>query len=1029
MITTLITGRENCFSWMFVYCRVIAICMFVVADSFAQQIEKQYEFNIQEETLAGVLDAVVQQTGVLVLYPSELASETGMNPVTGRYSVNEALEIVLHDTGFVGGLTERGVITISRAPLSENEGGQMTTVKNPKRSILAGIAALFAVASDPSQSADETENDAEGNPEHTLEEIIVTGSWIRGGNASDNLITIDREAIDKAGFSDIDGLLRALPQNYASDSPAAARGTSGALNSGFGSGVNLRGLGSDSTLTLLNGRRIAPAGGDVGGFTDVGGLPLAAIERVEVLLDGASALYGSDAVGGVVNFVLRSDYDGAETRLRYGSGSTEADDYTLSQVVGHSWQSGRMLASVEYRETDPVAYSEFGITSLDLRPLGGDDFRPSAFDLASGSFNPGAGTVLPTGAFLTDLLAPFATIPQNQDGTALTLADVNAVFDPTALPQTDPVPLQVTPEIKQLSTFISLEQNLFGSVELFSEIMYAARENAVEATRTPLDFIVVSPLNAFTPFTEPVVVVYDPTTELGPARVEADTETFFINLGLEGELGGNWTWDIAGTYSEDESNSGVFNEFMKNPLQVSQFVDNPDPAVAFNPFGDGTAQNPETIASLTDFTIFDQYSDLWSFQSKISGVLAALPGGDLAIAFGGEYREESLADYVSLGSVDPLLPSPVSFFDPVAVERDLWAVFGEASIPLVSEANAKSGVHSLELSVAGRFEDYSDFGTSFNPKFGIAWFPVEPLLIRANWSTSFRAPLLRELFGTSLDQPGFPVFDPNAPGGPALVLARLRDGGNPALMEESGEIFNVGFEFRPATAGDLLVSLTCFQTDFDDRIRGGFDGLTLDLLLANEDRLPPGLIIRDAAGNLTTISTANINAAGTEIAGLDFAVNYSVNTDSGAFGASLSGTYFTKFEEQLFDGDQALDLLNTIGSPVDLRMRGVLNWTRGNLSASLSANYTDGYVNSLQDAAGVPQNQQISSYTTVDLQFAHEPRFAGALNDTTIRLGATNLFEADVPFVNSSDRLGLDVERIETRGRVIYLELTKSFNW
>ncbi|MCG8506933.1 MAG: TonB-dependent receptor [Sphingomonadales bacterium] len=988
--------------------------------------EEEVRYNIAAQGLAEALNQFAVQSNLQLMYPPELVAKLETGGLNGRYSAESALAKLLDGTGIEYEFASNNTLILRRTPPGPQGDSKNHRVEPSRQMAQATAPVLQTDATAIDQIDDRVARQEEEQSD--FERIVVTGTRIPGGNPSDSLIVIDRDAIVRGGFNDTESLLRALPQNFANDGPGTAFGTGGNLNGGFGSGVNLRGLGSDSTLTLLNGRRMAAAGGDVGGFVDVGGLPLAAIERVEVLPDGASAIYGSDAVAGVVNFVLRSDYEGAETRLRYGNGSTGSDDFSASQVIGHHWDGGRVLATAEYRYTGTVELAEFGVTSLDLRPLGGDDFRPLAFDPGSGRFDPGRGTVIPVaGPILTDLFAPFAVLPLDQDGTALSLGDVTPVFDPTTLPRQGPVTRDLLPRTEQFSAFLSFEQEVADNVTAFFEGLYARRWNDFRSFRLN-DFIVVTPLNPFSPFSEPVAVVYQAIEELGVAMFSADTETFSLNFGLEGRVFGDWNWEVVGAYSKDETNSGIDNEFMKNPLIVSQFVDNPDPAVAFNPFGDGTAQNPETVAALTDFTEIMQTSDLWSVQAKIDGVLFSLPAGEARIAFGGEYREESLDDFIDLGSVQQLLPNPVSFFGPdVQAQRDLWAVFAEALIPIFGDASGTSAMRSLDLSIAARFEEYSDFGSTFNPKIGLAWSPAEGVVVRANWGTSFRAPLLRELFGLSNTQPGFAVFDPNAPGGPALVLANLTEGGNPTLTDEEGESFNVGIEIRPSALPGATFRANYFNTEFKNRIRGGFDGLSFDLLLANEDLLPPGIVIRDAGGNLVAISLANINAAETKIAGLDFSADYVDETDIGTFNASLAGTYFTKFDEVLFPGNEPLELLDTIGNPVDLRLRGSLGWTYDGFNAALFVNYTDSYINNLQDPTGVPQSQKISSYMTVDLQFSYRPGGPRWLDGTVFRIGATNLFNENPPFVNASDRPGLDVEKINARGRVFYVELTKSF--
>ena len=341
--------------WRAIFIIASGILLFV-DNVRAEDVAPKFDFQIDQETLGEALTALSRQARVGSLYPYDLADSPNINRVAGRMTVTAALERLLHNTEFSADLTESEVIVISRK--KQEPEGQMANGKI-KTTLLAGIASLAysaANAQDVEPISNETREEQEKGKKR--DEVIVTGTNIRGiAPDSSPTMTFDRDDLDASGAATLQDFLQTIPQNFGGGSNANVVGGlpndfSASYNSGragtYGSSANLRGLGSGSTLVLLNSQRIAPASG-LGNFVDISLIPASAIQRVEMLTDGAASIYGGDAVAGVVNYILRDDFEGVEASARYGSVTEgDLDEYRASLTLGETWNGGNALISYEY---------------------------------------------------------------------------------------------------------------------------------------------------------------------------------------------------------------------------------------------------------------------------------------------------------------------------------------------------------------------------------------------------------------------------------------------------------------------------------------------------------------------------------------------------------------------------------------------------------------------------------------------------------------------------------------------------------
>lgn len=769
--------------------------------------------------------------------------------------------------------------------------------------LMAGLS--YGVMTGGLWAAEEREIDPEKDDELSFEEIVVTGSHIRGAKSAAPVYSYDREDIDKTGLATLPDFIRTLPQVFgggASDGNAGISSANNAgLNIGGGTGVNLRGLGTNSTLVLLDGKRMSTAG--FGEFVDISLIPLTAIARVEVLTDGASATYGSDAVGGVVNFILKEDYEGAETRIRYGTVTEgQSDDLQVGQVFGGGWDGGNGLISYEYNRR----------TALDAK-----DRR-----------------------FTEDTI------------------------DPTDL----------LPEQTRHSVFLKAAQDLSERIELSGTAFYSHRNR--------------ERFNGSS-FSSETFFLSGPTEQYGGT------------VGLDAMIANNWRGEVTGTYSRNE----IFNKTQVFSLPFSE---------GDTPVQETGTRNMSRVAAL---------------EAKTDGTLFQLPGGAAKLAIGGQYRTEKLSTKSLTG-----LPAPS--------DREIYSFFGEIFLPLVQPENRRLGLEKLEITVAARHENYSDFGATTDPKFGLRWSPVSWLDLRGTWGTSFRAPLLTELSERNLTAFLFRIPDPADP--TQFIPGMIALGNNAGLQPETATTWTAGLDYSPDALPGLDFSVTYFDITYDNRITdpgGGLDGFTDPKFAPLVTRNPnPALVaLLAATPNFRNFSPfdpedteilfdrrlRNLSAVDTN--GLDVTLSYAFDTDIGSWSADISGTWLIEKTEQIFETTVAIDVLDTVNNPADLRLSSGLSWNRDGFAANLRINHTGGYRDIRVDPV-VP----VAAWTTVDLNLSYntEDRHQSPwLRNTVFTFSAINLFNQDPPFVtdiNGTNR-NFDPDNATARGRFISFQITRKW--
>lgn len=858
-----------------------------------ERLESQASFRIPPQPIATALVEFSKQAKLQLVTASVELGPHQTSGVSGKLSLREALDALLERSGLSYAMVGENTVAIVASDAE-------ATTRMSRTSYARVAQADTTAATTGESSGEEVPAQMIGAAEGAaLEEVVVTGSHIRGvQNLSSPVITFDREDIEKGGFATTQQLIQSLPQNLNSISDSTFGSGNGGSSQAYtydASGVNLRGLGGSSTLVLLNGRRMAAVGD--GSVVDISLIPVGAIERMEVLADGASAIYGSDAVGGVVNVVLRTDFEGAETRVRYGSVTEGSqDEVQAGQMFGRSWGSGQALLSYDY---------------YDRSPLNAED------------------------------------------------------RDFIDFPSYEPIP-----KLKRHSALATVTQRLSERVQLSGDVFFGQRASGTSYLAGGLNVL------------------------------DIDVRQFGGGLTLSGDLPGRWQARLSGV--TDESRSEMAVDYVDYDLTVD-------------------------YANRMRLVTVDLSAD---------GPLAALPGGEIRLGIGGQFRAERFDD--------------VGDDAPMAAERDIRAAYAELNIPVIGPANRRAGIQRMELTLASRYEDYSDFGSTFNPKLGISWAPVKSLNIRGTWGTSFKAPLL-----SSMNAGGMRVIVREAgivdESGPVSLLEVVGSGVN--LQPEEAETWTAGFDWIPSALRGLELATTYFSISYEDRIQTPIpleetlEGIVRNPLYSPIVTRNPDLayvqsfyqlqhVLCDGASMNVCVSPEQIqlivdgrlrNVASTYMSGLDFSVTQGWDNAVGTWSAQLTGTYLLMNDAQLIARAPRKDQLNQVWYPVDLRLRGGLSFTRDALSVNAFVNYVNDYRDSRTGYVGEGQRSSVGSWTTADLTFQYELQRAAnwlGFSGAKLALSVTNILDRDPPYVASYYNIHFDGANASAQGRFVALQIS-----
>jgi iron complex outermembrane receptor protein len=891
--------------------------------------------------------------------------------------------------------------------------------------------------------------------------VVVTGSSIKRieGETALPVQVLKRADIERIGATSTEELVKQL-----SSLSSAGSSTTVANASGYGGGniatVSLRGLGGGRTLVLVNGRRVSVYGGgsagSAGSSVDVNSIPLSAIERVEVLKDGASAVYGSDAIAGVVNFILRRDYKGFEISGTYGQplkGSTGKDTRAnLFGGIGDFTADGyNLTASLNLQTTDAIYGYERAFASR-LNVAENNDY------LSSIAF-PANVSLYGTGVLKNPMLPNCGPV------------SVVSPFTNTRCSFDNSPSVSLQPDARRASLMLNGRKKLDGDAELYAEAGFTRNEFVSQTQPVPMAYnAITTATNPYVPQYKALMAQYPGTAKYnvgiggfvlipsspyypsafaaangltglplllqyrdvanGVRNTQDISENARLLTGARGSVAG-WDLDAAFLFSQSKVKENLLGGY----AQYSKVLPILNSGV-INPFGDTTDKAALEAVRGAEFrgTSYATKTSTTSVDAKASRELLQLPAGMLAVAVGAELRREKFEYNPSVAIQTGDIAGLGGNAFPVVGQRNVGSAYAEASIPIVK---------TLDGDVAVRYDHYQGVGSTVNPKASLRWQPSSSWLVRSAVGTGFRAPSLTDLYtpqATSVTANGTrdpircPDIKTGAPNDCNFQFTTIT-GGNPNLKPEKSVSVTLGVMFEPTR--DLSLSVDAFSLQLKDAIVVG--GLSSTYFLANPDRAKQyaQYILRGApdgnvsgAGPITGILQTNANLFRTKLAGADLDGRYALRLNgANRVTFRISGTYLSKYDTQGPDGTYTSSLdqaLNASGGVV-LRWKhnASANWQSGPFDATLSQNYQKAYhdVAANRAPAGTP-TRMVQAYQTFDLQAGYN-----GIKSTRLAIGVKNLTDRDPPYTNLTSNFlgGYDVSYGDPRGRYAYVSATYSW--
>jgi iron complex outermembrane receptor protein len=873
----------------------------------------------------------------------------------------------------------------------------MTVLNNRKHALALSItAALFASQSYLAVAAEKD----------SVERIQVTGSHIQRTDMEgpSPLTSLSAEDIANSGVTDLIGLFTKLPM--AGQGTFSTQGNSSDNTSNGGSSVSLRGLGADSTLILVNGRRVSvsPFANNIDtAFVDINNIPLAAIKRVDILKDGASATYGSDAVAGVINIILRDDVEGAEISAKLGdTADGGGKEKNLSIVWGSSTEKSSHTFALDYFDREEILYADRDYSkSANQKALRPND--PFATDFRSSSGFPG-----------TIALASDSTnrLPDTFGNDVCAEADIVG-----NLCRYDYAPVMTSVPATERASFIYLgkyeiNDNLRGFAELNGQHSKTTIRGAGSPSFNELFMAGDNVNHPFADLPEDEFYQQDLTmrrrmVDIGNREKRVTSNYYRSIIGLQGEIK-DWSWEVAYNYIKSESTERGVNGF-PNSRRTQEAID----SGLWNPF-EPSSNSQESLDFIETTTTRIGKSTSKSFDGKISGSLMEMAHGDLGLAVGVEYREESISDNPD----DQFLRGEVFGTEATQANgsRDNTSIFAELAIPVLD---------NLEVQVAVRHEDYSDFGTTTDPKVAFIWQTTDSLSLRGSYGTAFRAPSLHQIgLGNTDESPNLvdsvrcaAVGNVNKACEPQEYTAVLS--GNADLGPEESKSYNLGLIYELADNMDFSVDY--YDYDIENVITKDtqfkFSKLGNDPSVV--ERLPSG--VAGDPGEVVRIFDQYENIGNITTSGLDVEANYGLETDMGDFRFTYALNYVLSYEDARPNADGSMRIDTQEGDFEQPEVRWSFNtaWVQGDWNANMAVNYVGEFK---QDASVATEGMSdIDSLTTVDTTV----NYIG-IKDTTLSIGATNLFNEEPPF-SYHDFMGFVSGTHNSQGRFVYVKASYKF--
>lgn len=1022
--------------------------------------------------------------------------------------------------------------------------------------------------------------------DNTTDTIVVVGSQIQGASVTEALpvTVVGQTEMEAIGAASLDEVIRTLPgmgsQTFGAAGPnSVGFGINGAR--GDVASVNLRTLGAGNTLVLLNGRRLVDHSGTQTNEQTVpevtvnsNQIPVMGIQRLEILRDGASAIYGTDAVAGVVNTVLRDDYEGLEVASRYGSSfGTGLDEHTFNVIGGFRVNNDktRITVSANRFERDAMFARERDYSrSSDLRPfLEGTDFEGDSQFNNRSSFTPWLRSRLYDGVDANGIAIPFGGVAVTSDGVDVTSGSGRFTILPSSIAGDDCVQLPGQPDGVCIATNSSIPQslyfdpnvrrtmipatkriNLFSSIvtemendwEVYTELSYYTAKNEFNNGSGNFGSLNHSPVwipatNYYNPFgptlradgtpnpfrlpnlvgvpDEGLAMPFDFGTGTSYRAGETDRitvvedESFRIVQGLRGDLLG-WDFDTGFVYSESETLDRTSGRHSSTLFLRQLALDTPDAYNPFNGAGSAYLADNATDGTLNPASVYNQFTIDVDRYSKTTLLLAdlkvskpdlfELPGGDVGIALGTEFRRHTYLD-----DRDDRLDGTVRFVDvsPFNLGRDplegdvagssptkdtfgsrkVFSLFAELAMPLVGEDMEVPFVNSLDMQLAGRFENFDDIGSVFKPRIALSWYPHEDFQLRGSYSLGFRAPNLPQTseprtsrtvgnsdyyycqaainkgiisgFGECADMVATDTPGYNYTGSVERITF-----GTEELEPEKSKSYSFGAVWTPTIVDGLILTVdywkikqegivglfgTPEQLQLDYARRTSGSGVNENVIRANATAEEIAFFSGsglDPVGRVLQTLNPYENLSERTLSGIDFQAIYRLNdTSIGDFNINLSATKLINGEQAasgLFDEIAAAnnpffntplagDILATNGRRPKWRANGSVTWFAGDFTTALNGTF----IGKTEDLSATQNDTAdpfvVDSWFTLNASVTYDFSNSGNGNfdGLRVKLGMNNVFDAEPPLADEA--FGFFTTLHNALGRYGYVDLRYEF--
>ena len=929
---------------------------------------------------------------------------------------------------------------------------------------LAGTSLLAIAVPAHAQEATEVDNSST--------EIVVTGTLVRGvAPAGTNVVAVSKEAVAATGATTVSQLLQTIPQMGSFNDLQRQVGGSNFVTTNR---PNLRDLpgfttkANSATLMLVDGHRVVGMGVSVTS-PDVDIVPPGIIERVEVVPDGGSAIYGSDAVAGVINFITRKDFKGIEADARYGFGETNYHTFDANLTAGHSWDTGNAFISYNYAENSTFFGRDRDFVRMYPANVSGVSIPYTSIECRTGNVINRAAGATPVGT--TGIFAlPYAT-GAGVVGTANQCDNSDSA--------------SVYPANKRHSLFVGVTQELSDRVKFDVRAFYTNRKTYQSLgdyhTNVNIGFVdaALTPFpqqSTYYPVTPPFgFQIHNVSFAWGPDQGQnqrISLETWGITPSITANLGNSWQLRVLASYGEsttEQHTTSINGTALSNAIRAG----------LVNPYNI-TSSNPAALAAVTNWEVFglSQQTQVNS-RAIIDGDLFTLPGGAVKLAAGAEYLHETVA--AQRGNTVPSAQD--SGFAGLAVNgttiiptsnrlsvgqasRNVTSLFGELVVPIVSSENRTGGIEELTLSLSGRYDHYSDFGSTFNPKVGLTWRPADFIKLRGAWGKSFAAPSLMSnpsTDPTALTYMNGSTFSFLVPctelvkNGIVANTAACPSGGNatgivllgsaPGIQPEKATTFSAGVDLDPLRG--LRLSVTYWNIKYRDVIAQApftnFPAYFSAFQNVSYFINPTQAMITAAETSAATITgtqcspqptcvfilednrTRNLGRFNND--GIDFVATYRTETGFGGVDLSVNGNYVLNRKQSATAASPLVDIL--AGATSRFRMRSTLGADIGNLRAQITWNHTHGYdlVAPIAAAGSFPAQTHVDSYNVFDLYLKYNVPGEGMFKDLAFTLNVNNLFSQDPPeFRQQNITAGSNgFANGLTVGRLVQLGISKRF--